>query len=191
MKRIKQGIRVVLRGIVKGALFAFFKVVYRAKIVGTENIPKEGALIFCGNHRSYLDPPLIEATGKRNMRFLAKEELYNNKFLAFLGWVFEAIPVKRDEKDVAAIKTSLKELKDGKCIAKGQKVKDGVAFFAVRSGAKVIPCGIKGGTKGDWKMTITYGKPLDYSEYKSQAKDKEVLDKVTNEIMNNILELAK
>ena len=136
------------------------------------------------------------------MRFLAKEELYNNKFLAFLGWVFEAIPVKRDEKDVAAIKTSLKELKDGKCIAlfpegtrngieKGQKVKDGVAFFAVRSGAKVIPCGIKGGTKGDWKMTITYGKPLDYSEYKSQAKDKEVLDKVTNEIMNNILELAK
>ena len=72
-----------------------------------------------------------------------------------------------------------------------QKVKDGVAFFAVRSGAKVIPCGIKGGTKGDWKMTITYGKPLDYSEYKSQAKDKEVLDKVTNEIMNNILELAK
>ena len=179
MKKIRQGIRVVLRGIVKGALFAFFKVVYRAKIVGTENIPKEGALIFCGNHRSYLDPPLIEATGKRNMRFLAKEELYNNKFLAFLGWVFEAIPVKRDEKDVAAIKTSLKELKDG------------VAFFAVRSGAKVIPCGIKGGTKGDWKMTITYGKPLDYSEYKSQAKDKEVLDKVTNEIMNNILELAK
>lgn len=202
MKKIKQGIRVVLRGIVKGALFAFFKVVYRAKIVGTENIPKDGALIFCGNHRSYLDPPLIEATGKRNMRFLAKEELYSNKFLAFLGWVFEAIPVKRDEKDVAAIKTSLKELKDGKCIAlfpegtrngieKGQKVKDGVAFFAVRSGAKVIPCGIKGGTKGDWKMTITYGKPLDYSEYKSQAKYKEVLDKVTNEIMNNILELAK
>ena len=186
MKKIKQGIRVVLRGIVKGALFAFFKVVYRAKIVGTENIPKDGALIFCGNHRSYLDPPLREATGKRNMRFLAKEELYNNKFLAFLGWVFEAIPVKRDEKDVAAIKTSSRNGRE-----KGQKVKDGVAFFAVRSGAKVIPCGIKGGTKGDWKMTITYGKPLDYSEYKSQAKDKEVLDKVTNEIMNNILELAK
>ena len=40
-------------------------------------------------------------------------------------------------------------------------------------------------------MTITYGKPLDYHEYKAQVKDKEILEKVTNEIMENILELAK
>ena len=35
-----------------------------------------------------------------------------------------------------------------------------------------------------------YGKPLDYSEYKG-CKDKEVLDKITEEIMQNIIELAK
>ena len=40
-------------------------------------------------------------------------------------------------------------------------------------------------------MTITYGKPLDYTKYKSQVKDKEVLEKVTTEIMDNIIELAK
>ena len=51
-------------------------------------------------------------TAKRDMKFLAKEELYKNKFLAFLGWVFEAIPVKRDEKDVSAIKKSLISQKD-------------------------------------------------------------------------------
>ena len=135
------------------------------------------------------------------MKFLAKEELYKNKFLAFLGWAFEAIPVKRDEKDVSAIKTSLKALKSGDCIAlfpegtrngleKGEKPKDGVAFFAVRSGAKVIPCGIKGGTKEHRKVTITYGEPLDYSKYKN-SKDKEVFDKVTEEIMDKIIELAK
>ena len=202
MKKIKQGIRVVLRGIVKGALFAFFKVVYRAKIVGTENIPKEGALIFCGNHRSYLDPPLIEATGKRNMRFLAKEELYNNKFLAFLGWVFEAIPVKRDEKDVAAIKTSLKELKDGKCIAlfpegtrngmeKGEKVKNGVAYFALNSDAQIIPVGIKGGEKPFKKVYITYGKPMEFEEEKKNKRDKDVMEKVTDTIMDEIIELSK
>ena len=67
---------------------------------------------------------------------------------------------------------------------------DGAAFFAVRSGAPVIPCGIKGGEKGNKKVTITYGKPLDFSEYKG-SKDKEVLDKITDEIMSNILELAK
>ena len=198
---MKNAFKEVIKWIVRGAIYIWCKIYYRAEIIGLENIPKEGPLIFCGNHRSYLDPPLLVATAKRDMKFLAKEELYKNKFLAFLGWVFEAIPVKRDEKDISAIKTSLKDLKEGKCIAlfpegtrngleKGEKVKDGVAFFAVRSGAKVLPCGIKGGTKGNRKVTITYGKPLDYSKYKG-SKDKEILEKITNEVMENILDLAK
>lgn len=201
-KKNKNGIgKRIIKWIVRGAIYIWCKVYYRAEIKGLENIPKDEPVIFCGNHRNYLDPPLIVATAKRDMSFLAKEELYQNKFLAFLGNVFDAIPVKRDEKDVSAIKISLKYLKDGQCIAlfpegtrngleKGEKVKDGAAFFAVRSGAKVIPCGIKGGTKEHRKVTITYGKPLDYSKYKG-SKDKEILDKITDEIMDNILELAK
>ena len=198
---MKKAFKEVIKWIVRGAIYIWLKIYYRAEIIGLENVPKEGPLIFCGNHRSYLDPPLLVATAKRDMKILAKEELYKNKFLAFLGWAFEAIPVKRDEKDVSAIKNSLKVLKNGECIAlfpegtrngleKGEKPKDGVAFFAVRSGAKVIPCGIKGGTKEHRKVTITYGKPLDYSKYKG-SKDKEVFDKVTEEIMDNIIKLTK
>lgn len=198
---MKKMFKEFIKWIVRGAIYIWCKIYYRAQINGLENIPKEGPLIFCGNHRSYLDPPLMVVTAKRDMKFLAKEELYKNKFLAFLGWVFEAIPVKRDEKDIQAIKMSLKDLKEGNCIAlfpegtrngldKGEKLKDGVAFFAIRSGAKVIPCGIKGGTKEQRKVTITYGKPLDYSKYKG-CKDKEQLDKITKEIMDNIIKLAK
>lgn len=198
---MKKAFKEVIKWIVRGAIYIWLKIYYRAEIIGLENVPKEGPLIFCGNHRSYLDPPLLVATAKRDMKFLAKEELYKNKFLAFLGWAFEAIPVKRDEKDISAIKTSLKDLKEGKCIAlfpegtrngleKGEKIKDGVAFFALRSGAKIVPCGIKGGTKEHRKVTITYGKPLDYSKYKG-SKDKEILDKITNEVMDNIINLAK
>ena len=193
--------KAIIKWIVRGALYIWFKLAYWVKIEGLENIPKNEPLIFCGNHRSFIDPPLMVSTAKRDMKFLAKQELYNNKFLAFLGGVFEAIPVKRDEKDVTAIKESLKVLKAGKCIAlfpegtrngieKGAKVKDGVAFFALRSGAKVIPCGIKGGEKGNRRLVIKYGKPLDYTQYKGN-KDKEVLESVTEEIMNSILELAK
>ena len=200
-KVMKEVIRTISRGIVKGAIWIYCKIVYRFKVVGKENIPKNGAVIICGNHRTFLDPPLIEVTCGRYTRFLAKEELTKNKFLAMLGWVFESILVKRDSKDVTALKESLKVLKNGDClalfpegtrngIAKGEKVKDGAAFFAVRSGAPVIPCGIKGGEKGNKKVTITYGKPLDFSEYKG-SKDKEVLDKITDEIMSDILELAK
>lgn len=198
---MKKKLKSIIKWIVRGAIYIWCKIYYRAEIIGLENIPKEGPLIFCGNHRTYLDPPLMVVTAKRDMHFLAKEELTKNPFFSFLGWAFEAILVKRDEKDVAAIKESLKTLKNGQCIAlfpegtrngleKGEKVKDGVAFFAVRSGAKVVPCGIKGGTKENRKVTITYGKPLDYSQYKG-SKDKEVLDKITEEIMENIIELTK
>ena len=198
---MKEFLKKIGRVIVVSAIYIYCKVVYRMKIVGKDNIPKEGPIIICGNHRSFLDPPLVEATCGRYARFLAKEELTKNKFLAFLGYIFDAILVKRDSKEVTAIKESLKTLKEGKCLAlfpegtrngleKGEKVKDGAAFFAVRSGAKVIPFGIKGGQKGDWKVTITYGKPLDFSQYKG-AKDKETLDKITNEIMENIISLTK
>lgn len=198
---MEKRINAIIKWIVRGAIYIWCKVYYRAEILGLENVPKEGPVIFCGNHRTYLDPPLMLSTAKRDMKFLAKEELYKNKFLKFLGWVFEAIPVKRDAKDVSAIKTSLKVLKSGGCIAlfpegtrngleKGEKAKDGVAFFAIRGGAKVVPCGIKGGDKENRKVTITYGKPLDYSQYKGN-KDKEVLDKVTEDIMSHILALTK
>lgn len=198
MKKFFKGI---IKWIVRGAIYIWCKIYYRAKIVGLENIPKDGSVIFAGNHKSMLDAPLIVATAKRDMRFIGKEELTKNPFFKFLGWVFDVILVKRDNSDVGPVKESLKTLKNGGCVAlfpegtrhgldKGQKTKDGVAFFAVRSGAQVVPCGIRGGEKGNKKVTITYGKPLDYSTYKG-SKDKDILDKVTDEIMKNILELAQ
>lgn len=198
---MKNVLKTIGRGIVKSAIYVYCKIVYRFEVVGKENMPKEGAAIICGNHRTYLDPPLIEITCGRYTRFLAKEELTKNKFFALLGIVFDAILVKRDSKEVKALKESLQTLKNGDCLAlfpegtrngleKGEKVKDGAAFFALRSGAPVIPCGIKGGEKGNRKVTITYGKPIDFSEYNG-SKDKEVLDKATDEIMNSIIELTK
>lgn len=198
---MKEFFKKTIRGIVKGTMYSYCKLVYRMKVIGKENIPKDGQVIIAGNHRSFLDPPLIEVTCGRYTRFLAKEELTKSKFLAFLGKVFDAILVKRDSKEVKALKESMQTLKNGNCLAlfpegtrngleKGEKVKNGVAFFAVRSGAKVVPCGIKGGKKGNWKVVITYGKPLDFSQYKG-SKDKEVLDKIAKEVMDNILKLAQ
>lgn len=198
---MKDFFKVIARGIVKSAIYIYCKIVYRMKIVGKSNIPKEGPIIICGNHRSFLDPPLIEVTCGRYARFLAKEELTRNPFLALLGYVFDAILVKRDSKEVKALKDSLQTLKNGDCLAlfpegtrngleKGEKVKDGAAFFAVRTGAKVIPVGISGGEKLFKKVIIKYGEPLDFSEYKN-TKDKEILDQVTNKIMESILSLTK
>ena len=58
-------------------VFTWFRLFYRPQFEGTENIPKDKTepLIYCGNHRTYADPPLIVVTAKRHVRFLAKEEL--------------------------------------------------------------------------------------------------------------------
>ena len=190
------------RGFVKTVIRIYTKILYRVKVVGTENIPLEGPVIYCGNHRTFVDPQLIVVTAKRHVRFLAKDELGKNPLFNILGNLFDVIRVKRDSKDITALKEAIKTLKHGEAIAlfpegtrngleKGEKVKDGAAFFAVRTGAKVLPIGIKGGDKLFKKTIIRYGKPLDYSKYKGKDKDKEVLEKVTDDIMNNIIELTR
>ena len=195
---MKKNLKKIIGKFVEGVLFIYCKIVYRLKIVGTENIPDE-QVIFCANHRSFIDAPIIKVTCRKDTRFLAKESLAKNKFLAFLGWVFEVVYVKRDAKDIAALKNTLTLLKKGDSIVifpegtrngleKGESVKDGAAFFAIKSGVKVIPVGISGELKPFKKSTVTYGKPLDFSIYKD-PKDKEELEIVTNKIMEEIKSL--
>lgn len=196
-------IRNIRKAVVRGAIYLYCKLVYRAKIMGTENIPKKGAILICGNHKSFLDPPLIESTCKRpDVRFLAKKTLANNKFLAHMGKLFNEILVEKDAKDMKAVREVLKAFKNNEAIAifpegtrngleKGEKVQDGAAFFALNSDAIVIPAGIKGGEKPFKKVTITYGKPIDFTEEKKNRKDKEVIEATTNRIMEEILKLAE
>ena len=194
-------IKRILRVIVRTAIYLYCKVVYRLKVIGKENIPKEGPVIYCGNHRSYLDPPLIVVTAGRHVRFMAKEELTKNKFLKFLGYVFDAIYVKRDNKEIVALKTTLKALKNKESIAmfpegtrngleKGESVKEGVAFFVLQTGAKVQPVGIVGGEKPFKRVYVNYGKPLDYSDRVTKKPSKEELEQVSKEIMDNIIMLT-
>ena len=56
--------------------------------------------------------------------------------------------------------------------------------------SSAVPVGIKGGDKLFNKAVIRYGKPINLDEYKPNRKDKEVLEKVTDLIMERILELT-
>ena len=192
---MKKVFKEIVKKIVESVLFVFCKLVYRLEIKGLENIP-EGQVIFCGNHRSFIDAPILKVTCKKDVRFLAKESLAKNFFLAFLGWTFEVVYVKRDEKDISALKQTLSLLKKGDSIAlfpegtrnglaKGEEVKSGAAFFAIKSGVKVVPVGIGGELKPFKKSTVTYGKTIDFSEYKN-PKNKEEVEIVTNKIMEEI-----
>lgn len=113
---MKKFLKKILRAIISTVIFLYCKIVYRVKIIGKENVPKEGALLFCGNHRTYLDPPLITVTAGRKMSFMAKEELKSNPLMRFLCFAYDGIWVKRDSKDIGPLKTAMKLLKSGGCI---------------------------------------------------------------------------
>lgn len=203
MDKIKGFFKKIGRVIIRFCIIVYCKIVYRVKIEGTENIPQEGALIFCGNHRTYLDPPLIVVTAGRHMRFLAKEELRKNPFFAFLGMVFEGIYVKRDSKDISALKEAVKTLKAGKCIGlfpegtrnglekNDGKLKNGASYLALKTGAKIVPVGIIGPSKPFTKNKIVYGEPLDFSKFcEGRKPEKEDEDKVSEILKNEIVRLS-
>ena len=189
------------RVIVKGAIYGYCKIVYRIKIIGKENIPQGVPVIFCGNHRTYLDAPLIVSTAGRHMRFLSKEDLKKNPFFALLGVVFDAIYVKRDEKDLTAVKESLKTLKAGGCIGlfpegtrnglekNNGEIKNGASYLAIKTGAVIVPIGIIGKAKPFTRNAVIYGKPIDFSEYKALGKEGE--EKATEILKENIVALAQ
>lgn len=190
------------RKIVKAIVRWFMVICFRIKIVGKENIPKEGACIVCSNHKSYYDPPLMVAFNKRHINMIAKKDLLKNPIMAWLCKAFGAFMVERDGKDIEAVKQSLKILKNGGILgifpegtrnglAKGEKVKNGAVLMAIKSGAPIIPAGIKGDYKLFRRVTMTYGEPIYYDKSKINQQDKEEIDKLTDELMNTIINLTK
>ncbi|MGN1270354.1 MAG: lysophospholipid acyltransferase family protein [Clostridia bacterium] len=192
----------MVRKIVVALLRIFNLIVFRVKKVGEENIAKEGAYIMCANHRSNWDPPILVASTKRLNYIMAKEELFKNNFIKWFAKQCCVFPVKRGKKDLESIKFSLKVLKEGQILTlfpegtrngmeKNGKAQNGAAFLALKTGVPVIPVGIQGTMKPFHKVTLNYGKPLDYSEFKTAKPEKEVLDKVSKDIMDNIIMLTK
>lgn len=104
-------------------------------------------------------------------------------------------------RDIESIKYSLNLLKDGEILVifpegtrngmeKNGKAQNGVAYMAIRTGVPVIPVGIQGETKPFKKVKLNIGEPLDFSQYKTNKPEKEILDKVSKEIMDNIIMLT-
>lgn len=175
-------------------------IVYRPKVVGEENIPEDTGALICPNHVHPLDSVVVVTMLKRPVRVLAKEELFNNIFLRFLAKVFGVYPVKRGKADLQAIKISLKLLKQNELLLmfpegtrngleKGKKAKNGATLISATAEKPIVPIGIQGSFKPFRKVILNIGKPIDYSKYKEEVKDKEQASKLTEELMNKIVEL--
>lgn len=185
------------------AIFKFiFKIItiiiYRPKVIGKENIPKEGAAVICANHVHFWDSVVIITMLKRKVNVLAKEELFSNKFNRWFANVVGVYPVKRGTADLGAMKTALKLLKNRELLliypegtrnglAKGTKIKKGAVMIAATAETPIIPIGIQGSFKPFRRVILNIGKPIDYSEYKKETKDKEKMSKLAEKLMEEVV----
>ncbi|HHV51485.1 MAG TPA: lysophospholipid acyltransferase family protein [Candidatus Avimonas sp.] len=134
-----------------------FYLLFPYKVKGMENVPKgQGHLMLCCNHISNLDPVfLLLAFKQRPIHFMAKAELFKNRFTAWLfSKVFGAFPVNRGKGDTESLKTAERLVNEGKLMGifpEGTRSKDGklgrgksgAALIASRTGASVLPVAIK------------------------------------------------
>lgn len=191
----------MLYSIARAILIPIFLLFYNYRVIGLENVPKEGAYIACGNHVSAIDPIFVGIALPHRMYFMAKAELFKNKFMKALLHGLGVFPVKRGEADIRSIKTSLKLLSNGKILAlfpegtrnkTGEVVAEpGIAMLSIKSKVPVVPVAIISSYKFFKRTHIVIGKPIEYKEYQERKPSNEEYIKISLKIMNNIYELKR
>lgn len=195
----------------------FLHTVYRPWIVGAENIPKSGAVVFASNHLSFVDSFFLPLLVDRHIVFLAKSEYFTGTGLR--GWFSRfffsgmgQVPIDRSggKAAEAAIQTGLRVLAEGRQLGiypEGTRSPDGrlyrgrtgVARMLLESGAPLLPVAMIDTDKvmppGKIfpklrKVGVVIGEPLDFSRFAGMEGDRFVLRSITDEIMHELARLS-
>ncbi len=173
-----RGVNAVVYWIARAILQPFFLVYFRMQRIGMQHLPKVGPLIIAANHRSFMDPFVIGMMLRRPTYFIAKSELFRNRFVAWLLSSLGAFPVDRGQGDRDAMDTARRILERGDVVVifpEGTRTrpgalgapKRGVGRLALETGAPVIPVALIGteAIRRGWrirphKVRIRAGRPL-------------------------------
>ncbi len=159
------------------ALLCLARVLWRFRSVGGENVPAEGPVLIACNHVSNWDPVMVGLGVRREIHFVAKEELFRNLFLRKLIQAYNAMPVRRGVLDRKGLRRAMGVLKSGGALlvfpegsrsltGELRKARPGVGFIAGTTSAPVVPAYITGSQslgeafRRRRQLIMTYGEPL-------------------------------
>jgi glycerol-3-phosphate dehydrogenase (NAD(P)+) len=173
-----KGVSLFVYLIVRSLFQPFFHVYFRMRRIGREYIPKDGPVIVAANHRSFLDPFVIGTMARRPMYYMAKQELFNKRWQAWVLNALGAFPVNRGASDAENIETARAILDRGDILLifpEGTRIRPGglgtphrgVGRLALETGAPVVPVALIGteDVRRGWKIlprkvTLRAGRPL-------------------------------
>lgn len=180
---------------------------YRLRVHGREQLPPSGGFVLACNHVSSFDPwPLgMPLWPRRQLRFMAKSELYWWPLTHVLDGA-GAFPVRRGQRDTAAIETAVRLVQDGWPVAmfpegtrraKGlvkkfeARPRSGAARIALEGGVPLVPAAVAGtdGLTRFARLSVVYGSPVDIDDLRGRDDVQAAAHEATERLMARIYEL--
>jgi 1-acyl-sn-glycerol-3-phosphate acyltransferase len=128
---------------------------WKPRVLGAWKVPVTGPLVFAVNHSHNIDGPMLMGTAPRPVHFLIKQEAFVGPLGPFLEGIGQ-LKVDRSSADRSAITRALGVLEQGGVLGifpegtRGEgdfaSLRAGLAYFAVRAGAPIVPVAVLGST---------------------------------------------
>ncbi len=184
-RSLQRGVNPLIYWTLRAVLVPAFLVYLRMQRVGREHLPRSGPLLLASNHRSFLDPFLIGTLVRRPVYYMAKRELFEKRWQAWILNALGAFPVDRGAGDRDAMETARAILARGDCVVvfpEGTRVRPGplgdprrgIGRLALETGAPVAPVAVIGSdaVRRGWrirprKVRLRVGRPLRYPTVES------------------------
>jgi 1-acyl-sn-glycerol-3-phosphate acyltransferase len=183
-------------------IYVAAKVGFRFRVFGQENVIEEGPAIMAANHQSYLDPPIVGVSCKRELYYLARKSLFDRPLMGALISRVNAVPVDLSKGDLTALRTVIQLLKAGRrtlIFPEGtrsldgqiQKARPGIGMIIAKTLAPVVPIRIfgsfeawpKGGKLRLHPIRVVVGKPIRFSKEDFLIANRDVYQKVSEQVL--------
>ncbi len=199
--------------VAKAIIKPVFSFAWRFHVEGAETVPTSGPAIICPNHTSVLDSFFVPAVLPRRITYVGKAEYMDSWKTKHLFPAMGMIPIDRgggsaSERALAAAQRVLERGELFGIYPEGTRSRDGVLYkghtgparLALRTGAPIIPVGIRGAREvmpPEAKyptpfrpVVIRFGTPITMDRFEDRANDRLVLRQIIDEVMFSIRDMS-